>query len=100
MLLSYISLLQRGLLSMTTEADAQLTIRGAPMVIDVAGQVSGFKDVVGTLHTSVRSMFLAECKVQLEEGLVSSSFDRDTLALADVASFLMSFARHPTLQDL
>lgn len=96
---AYTSLLLHGVASMRSPADGQLAIFGKPLVIDAGGQVSGFRDVVGALHRHVGSMLLAEWSLMHDAGLVSSSIDRDSLALSDVASFLLTVARQSTLQD-
>ena len=90
---TYAGLLRHAVSAIRAADDGMVNVGISALQIDSGSQVTGFLQCLSTLHKTVRQMFVADWGLQHAEGLVSSSIERETLSLMDVANFVMIFEK-------
>ena len=92
----YNGLIKCGLEAMRTyprSEDRVIMIGAHALDVDHQGQVSGFRQCLETLHSSVSAMMVSHWTGLHNDGSIASSLMRETLSLCDVAYFLLTYGR-------
>ena len=90
----YIGLLHRAVVAMRTSEDQRVMMVGVHgLDVDSGGQLAGFRQCLQSLHKLVSDSLMSEWAELHRLGSVSSPITRDTLALHDVAMFVLTCQR-------